>query len=121
MIDLDAIKARLAAATPGPFDVVVYPDTNEHYSHIVVDLDGYDDQGFRRCESVEFTATDAELIANAPTDIAALIAEVERLQHQLDRYQEPQAAASDARHATTTSTKKATSATAVMSDERPKR
>jgi hypothetical protein len=46
MLDLDPIKARLAAATPGPW---------------------------------VYSCNDAYLIANAPTDLAALVAEVERL------------------------------------------
>ena len=48
MIDLDAIKARLTAAIPGPWSV--------------------------------------ELIAHAPADIGALIAEVERLRSINDEY-----------------------------------
>jgi hypothetical protein len=77
-INLDAIKARLAAATPGPWrvsrqNIDERPGTSEvcdlvNDCWVIVehnDLGRYED--------------DADLIAHAPADIAALLAEVERL------------------------------------------
>ncbi|MBN9607824.1 MAG: hypothetical protein BGO26_10160 [Actinobacteria bacterium 69-20] len=71
-IDLDAIKARLAAATPGPWDYVgqgwiTHPGTT--FAAV-----GTPDQGMIPC-----TDADADLIAHAPTDLAALLAEVRAL------------------------------------------
>ena len=72
--DIAAIRARLANATPGPWESrehkkqwhVTSVETEEHValiSHWTNDVD----------------EADADLIANAPTDLAALIEEVERL------------------------------------------
>jgi hypothetical protein len=60
---LDEIKARLEAATPGP------------WSHTCDDV--LDEKKNRVCWDVR--GNDAYLIANAPTDLRDLIAEVERL------------------------------------------
>lgn len=75
MIDLTAIKARLAAATPGPWRKGDgrsgrSPATIYASSSVVVYL-------------VD-NPRDRILIANAPTDLAALVAEVERLRAVLD-------------------------------------
>lgn len=78
MIDLEPIKARLAAATPGPWETykprintaVITTDENQYITAYVA-------------ERVRETA-DAEFIAFAPTDIAALVEEVERLCLALD-------------------------------------
>lgn len=64
-LDLDAIRARLEAATPGPWE----PESEQDGDHET----GYADAIFIA------NAADATLISNAPTDIAALVAEVERL------------------------------------------
>ena len=79
-LDLDAIKTRLDAATPGPwaqhpevprsivsagkpdFSLLALDAPPEDGPYAVVDSEG-----------------DADLIAHAPTDIAALVAEIERL------------------------------------------
>ena len=61
-LDLEPIKERLAAATPGPWDFHIIPP----------EIGGMG------------TGADAEFIANAPEDIAALIAEVERLRGQVN-------------------------------------
>ena len=84
MIDLDAIKARLAAATPGPWrvsrqNIDERPGTSEvcdlvNDCWVIVehnDLGRYED--------------DADLIAHAPADIAGLVAEVERLRGEIER------------------------------------
>jgi len=70
-LDLDAIRARLAAATPGPW--TAHPD-----GLVWSDLPGDPVSG-----SVE--QANAELIAHARQDIPALLAEVERLRAQLDK------------------------------------
>lgn len=100
MTDLDAIRARLAAATPGPWFVV----TTDDDSHMCATYVGTVDRGemhdmeqgatLRADRSGEVVAMillqeprladhadgrwdeNADLIANAPTDIAALLADV---------------------------------------------
>lgn len=67
--EIEAIKSRLAAATPGPWDTSDLGPTEINRpgpKHII-----------RVKED-----TDAQFIAHAPTDIAALLAEVESLTHQ---------------------------------------
>ena len=88
MLDLEPIKRRLAEATPGPweaigigsegFDVVAgvgwnYPEKREKlgWSGHITDV--------RNGKSWDGIRANAYLIASAPTDIAALVAEVERL------------------------------------------
>jgi hypothetical protein len=80
---LSAIRARLDAATPGPWDAgtaTCCPDM------------GWVD-GPKGAVCPQFTATkvthsldanDADLIANAPTDLRALLGEVERLRVERD-------------------------------------
>lgn len=64
--ELQAIKARAAAATPGPWSV------NNTDPDVVLDSDG-------RFVGRADEDADAEFIAHARTDVPALIAEVERL------------------------------------------
>lgn len=76
------IKSRLAAATPGPWTASQgsdeYNDPTEFY-YVTSPTDTvFLDGGL--CEQA-----DADLIAHAPDDIAALVAEVERLQGQLEQ------------------------------------
>jgi len=66
-IDLEPLKSRLAAATPGPWEA--------DESRTVVRRPGSSDSSVANV----LEASDTELIAHAPADIAALIAEVERL------------------------------------------
>ncbi len=83
MIDKEAIKARLEAATPGPWKYV--PCTGE-YGEAASAIDGAHD-----CvvEPDSFLlADDAEFIAHAPTDIANLLEEVERLEAELAKFRE---------------------------------
>ena len=65
MLNLDPIKQRLAAATPGPWGALGPGASGLCY----VSGPGITQVG----------QADAALIANAPTDIAALVAEVQRL------------------------------------------
>lgn len=68
---LAAIEARLRAATPGPWTNDMREVWTANGTHCI--CDAYVDE----IESGE--CSDATFIANAPADIAALIAEVERL------------------------------------------
>jgi hypothetical protein len=66
--DLEAIKERLAAATPGPW--------TQWATHYVCDK--------REKIAGPMLARDADLIAHAPEDLAALVEEVERLRADLN-------------------------------------
>lgn len=98
MLDLEPIKARLAAAVPGPWrahdhremarlnedpaEWIGYAwvgyggDEDGRFQGVVADLDSRKDASK---EWRERRQHDAAFIAAAPTDIAALVAEVERL------------------------------------------
>ena len=87
-LDLEPIKERLAAATSGPWGFHVLP---QPVGITVATI--HSEQGPREtCWTVDLppeiggmgTEKDAEFIANAPEDIAALVAEVERLREQSD-------------------------------------
>lgn len=77
-IDLDAIEARIAAATPGPW-TATYEDADRWTS---ITGEGYSIDGdlwvvcpeVATCEGE--LGPDADLIAHAPEDLAALVAEV---------------------------------------------
>jgi hypothetical protein len=82
---LDAIRARLDAATPGPWEAGT--------ASCCPDLGWV--EGPKGAVCPQFTATkvthsldanDAELIANAPTDLRALLDEVERLTAERDSW-----------------------------------
>jgi len=91
-MDLEPIKSRLAAATPGPWraqEFDSYP--GDEGSAIVggysVGLVAYavrPDFGAASGYDEAQCDRDATFIAHAPTDVAALIAEVERLRGQID-------------------------------------
>ena len=93
MIDKDAIKARLADATPGPWKKV---SQEASYEVGVFEIFGVDPiasiSEFSSTGSDYITAlesmeeNDAEFIAHAPTDIADLLAEVERLECELGKF-----------------------------------
>lgn len=77
MPDLDAIRARLDRATPGPWTVAetegwigIHPVCPPHGTDDAAEISGGLD---------DLTPADADLIAHAPTDLAALVAEIERL------------------------------------------
>ena len=85
---LAAIRERLNAATPGPWEfdsycrVLAPPahlDDAEHYGNIVAWVPAW--HGDTACKPHD---DNAELIANAPADLAWLLAEVERLTRQRD-------------------------------------
>lgn len=87
MIDLDAIEGRLNDITPGEWglseDGVVIIANDGHYSSTVADLDWGPG---RPIEMLDWYLKDADFIAHAPADIAALIAEVKRLQEAVIIY-----------------------------------
>lgn len=78
-LDIEAIKARLAAATPGPWRQQLCACGSDCDEHASVKAGG----------SLVATCApdaDADLIANTPQDLAALIAEVERLRRGTSWY-----------------------------------
>ena len=84
-MNLEPIKARLAAATEGPWRVVKWgqaPDeTKRHEIHWGRLNPPFPNQPMvARIGNGWHVPADAELIAHAPTDLAELVAEVERLQ-----------------------------------------
>jgi hypothetical protein len=78
-MNLDEIKARAAAATSGPWGVSTWEDREDGGfcaagpHHIYEDADDPDEAAYDAAQ------VDAVFIANARTDIPALVAEVERL------------------------------------------
>ena len=85
-LDLEPIKERLAAATPGPWRVWHGTDPSKVRSTAVETAWCYGDiEGDTELITDYLpTGADAEMIANAPEDIAALVAEVERLREQVE-------------------------------------
>ena len=76
-MDLQAIEARLEAATQGPWDFDTIPETGE--SRVVVRSNTGDPMLDVSVAPHGVRAEDAEFIAYAPEDIRALIYEVGRL------------------------------------------
>jgi len=90
-LDLHAIEQRLLRATPGPWRFYRKSDLPLR----VDDGQGYDKKGshlisldWPNNDAIIFKDADGEFIANAPTDIAALIEEVRRLRDIIDEKQE---------------------------------
>lgn len=83
--ELQAIKARAEAATPGPWEATLSQT-------VQIDISGpslgqrYEDDGLRVSYVSE---SDATFIAHARTDVPALVAEVERLQVLVDALMNP--------------------------------
>ncbi|MNI26719.1 hypothetical protein D3C73_804300 [compost metagenome] len=80
---IQEIKERHAAATPGPWRTFVKDNfvNEDNYRTIIAGVGFYSPPkyvGFG-CD-LYISEADAELIANAPSDIAYLLSEVERLQ-----------------------------------------
>ena len=87
-LDLEPIKERLDGATPGPWDFYILPQPVGITAATI-----HSEHGPREtCWTVDIppeiggmgTEKDAEFIAHAPEDIAALISEVERLRGQVN-------------------------------------
>ena len=70
-MDLQAIEARLAAATPGPWDFDTIPETGE--SRVVVRSNTGDSMLDVSVATHGVRAEDSEFIAHAPEDIRALL------------------------------------------------
>ena len=85
-LDLEPIKERLAAATPGPWRVWTDPDPTKVRATAVEtawchgDIEG----DTELITDYLPTDADAEMIAHAPSDLAALVAEVEQLRAERD-------------------------------------
>lgn len=81
-IDLDAIKGRLEQATPGPWHQGPHyrADIESRYGRVA-------ECGVTRGQQA---VANAAFIAHAPEDIADLLAEVERLRQERDRYENAQ-------------------------------
>lgn len=84
MFNLQPIKDRLVLATPGPWKVSpsVRPKNVTavaEVAHIFI---------LAPAHPLRVSTVDANLIANAPADLAALVAEVERLREAIEAHQE---------------------------------
>jgi hypothetical protein len=83
--DLDAIEARLKAATPGPWTLIAYEHgggrlvVEEPYTRVIATLvaDLYETPGPSRDGN-------RTLLTHAPVDLAALVAEVRQLRAEVD-------------------------------------
>lgn len=84
MLDLDAIKARLAAATPGPW--TVSPNVQPRGVAAVAEVNTV--LILSSGPLYGSPMQDASLIAHAPTDLRALVAEVERLRAAIARHRD---------------------------------
>ena len=85
MIDLEAIRARWAAATPGPWTACPYGIYVFGPGMEMVADNHFDQEHIARGRGVGGrlpTAENLTAIAAAPDDIAALLAEVERLRNR---------------------------------------
>ena len=82
MTDLDAIEARLALATQGPWRVKEQDPKQIHRGTVQVQEDGRGIEVIAECYCGAYDGhglRNADLIAHAPTDLAALIEEVRYL------------------------------------------
>ena len=82
MTDLDAIEARLAFATQGPWRVKEQDPKQIHRGTVQVQEDGRGIEVIAECYCGAYDGhglRNADLIAHAPTDLAALIEEVRYL------------------------------------------
>jgi hypothetical protein len=88
MLDLDPIKDRLSAATPGTWHPVEFPAAK----YVGVTAEHWDgcDMGYHVCSTEDCDPEDAvpnaTFIAHAKADVEALVAEVERLRAAVERH-----------------------------------
>ena len=77
MTHVDDIKARLAAATPGPWILSSYtsPRGARHWLQV-----GTQEAAGQICRAATDCLSDCSLIAHAPSDIAFLLSRVEALE-----------------------------------------
>ena len=78
MIDLDAIEARVNAATPGPW-------TGTVNQGVEAGADPVFETGCNCCTEPTLSEADAAFIASARTDVPALIARVRELETECER------------------------------------
>lgn len=81
-LDLDAIKARLAAATPGPWQAQhgdIWDTRDDGAPGIPLFRANRESRSWGRRYANDEAVANAEFLEHAPSDIAALVAEVERL------------------------------------------
>lgn len=86
-LDLEAIKAYCAKATPGSWVVTGGEIENPHTYATVI---GQEDRGSNAWHAdmrLILADTDADFIAHARTDLPALVAEVERLREDRDSWE----------------------------------
>ena len=87
MIDLDAIKAKLAATTPGPWEWGTTPwgspVLRRRLGEQGLNVINADPSGGEYELAIDPGGSDAAFIAHARTDVPALVAEVERLRAAL--------------------------------------
>ena len=80
---LNEIQARLSAATPGPWEHGHHWDSSEWIKG------GIGGRKFRPASDTTYewlpTSADAEFIANAPADVAFLLAELRKARESLER------------------------------------
>ena len=84
MNEIQAIEARLEAATPGPWDVETIPETGE--SRVIVRSNTGDPMLDVSVAPHGVRAEDAEFIAHAPEDIRALLDEVKAVRDAVARH-----------------------------------
>jgi hypothetical protein len=82
MLDLEKIKARLKAATPGQW---IYRNTCEIWDpeRPICEIEGTSVVPLDDDVKVLPYGQDLDLIVNAPRDLASLVAEVERLREEI--------------------------------------
>ncbi len=89
MINIDAIKARLVRATPGPWRLKPQDPAKIHRGTVVqIEEDGRATEVVAECYCGAYEGHglhNADLIAHAPTDLDALVEEVERLRGEAER------------------------------------
>lgn len=90
--ELDAIRARAEAATPGPWVNGMWPEWSEDDLVSATATERWDDEGEITYSPVQILdapnpapcPADREFIAHARSDIPALLAEIERLSGRSD-------------------------------------
>lgn len=86
-LDLEAIKKRAEAATPGPWDVADKYDKEQSWPWVIA-FDGDAEPWWVAECAIDITPTDgvdnAQFIAHARSDVPALVAEVEKLRGRLE-------------------------------------
>jgi hypothetical protein len=83
MSRIDEIRKRVEAATPGPWRF----DLNRRFIESLETFEKLAEGAYDRLEEdsyIDIADKNADLIANAPSDLAFLLAEVERLRKALD-------------------------------------